>query len=80
MHDLPYHPVDRAAATRRSLDADDPALACGPEPTAFPVFTEPPFFAWQNLHRKHELFNSLHPSCQPLILLWDELDEPELLL
>lgn len=48
-------------------------------PTAFPMFADPPFITWQILHRKHVVFQRIHPSVQPLILLWDEVDDSEML-
>ena len=71
--------VSQAAPSSR-WDAYDPSSSDRQSgPTAFPAFASPPFLAWQALHRKQELFLRIHPSNQPLILLWDEVDDYELL-
>ena len=49
-------------------------IATHPESDAlpFPLFSDTPFMNWNLLHRKYRLLDHLHPSCQPLIKLWDE--------
>jgi hypothetical protein len=36
------------------------------------LFSDTPFTNWHLLHRKSRLLDHFHPSCQPLIKLWDE--------
>lgn len=81
MHDYGRRSTDQPTPPNRRGDSYGPS-ATDQEigPSAFPVFADPPFLAWQALHRKQELFQRIHPSSQPVILLWDEVDDYELLL
>ncbi|MBU3058544.1 hypothetical protein [Pseudomonas indica] len=47
--------------------------------TVFPLFGDTPFLAWQHLHRKTRVLQHIHPSGKPVILLWDEVDDTDLL-
>lgn len=80
MHDPGRRSTDlETPPTRRrdEYDLDTPDQETGQ--IAFPVFADPPFLTWQILHRRHYVFQHIHPSSQPLILLWDEVDDSELL-
>ncbi|MEX6500769.1 hypothetical protein [Pseudomonas zhanjiangensis] len=75
MHERRSTDRETALSIRRDASASDQEMG----QSAFPVFADPPFLAWQALHRKQELFQRIHPSSQPVILLWDEVDDYELL-
>lgn len=80
MHEPGRRSTDREAPpTRRREEYDPLAADQGTGQSSFPIFADPPFLTWQILHRKHEVFLHIHPSSQPLILLWDEVDDSELL-
>lgn len=38
----------------------------------FPLFSDTPFSSWHLLHRKLRELEHFHPSCKPVIKLWDE--------
>ncbi len=81
MHDYGRRSTDHPTAQSRQRDSYAPSSSDQElGPSAFPIFADPPFLAWQTLHRKHELFQRIHPSSQPVILLWDEVDDYELIL
>lgn len=40
--------------------------------TAFPLFSDTPFMSWHLQHRKLREREHVHPSCKPVIKLWDE--------
>ena len=80
MYDHGHRATDHQAPPDKRKDDYDPAPSDQDTgPTAFPVFADPPFITWQILHRKHDVFQQVHPSVQPLILLWDEVDDSEML-
>lgn len=80
MHDDGRRSTDREAPPAKRRDEYGPPPSNEEiGPGTFPVFADPPFLAWQTLHRKHDLFQRIHPSCLPVILLWDEVDDYELL-
>jgi hypothetical protein len=69
----------QAAPNRRKGDVAPRALSHDIGPSAFPLFADPPFLTWQIQRRKYEVLQQIHPSAQPLILLWDEVDDREIL-
>jgi hypothetical protein len=80
MHDQGRRSTDHEVPpTKRREEYEQTASDPETGQTAFPVFADPPFLTWQILHRKHDVFLHIHPSGQPLILLWDEVDDTELL-
>ncbi|WP_300652658.1 hypothetical protein [Pseudomonas sp.] len=79
MYDHAQRATDHQATPNSRKDEDPTASDHDTGPTAFPVFADPPFFTWQILHRRHDVFQQVHPSVQPLILLWDEVDDSEML-
>jgi len=80
MYDHGQPATDHQAAPNSREDEYDPTPPDQDTgPTAFPVFADRPFITWQILHRKHDVFQRVHPSVQPLILLWDEVDDSEML-
>jgi len=80
MHNPGRRSTDRGAPQIRLRDEyHQPPSDQEAGQTVFPVFADPPFLTWQVLHRRHEVFLHIHPSVQPLILLWDEVDDSEML-
>ncbi len=66
---------------RRPIDLPMPGSRNGGEPSAarpesdamaFPLFSDTPFMSWHLLHRKLRELEHFHPSCKPVIKLWDE--------
>lgn len=53
------------------------SAAIGPESgqTGFPLFSGAPFIVWYHQHRKSRRQGHIHPTCLPLIRLWDEADD-----
>ena len=76
MHERGRRASDRDAPfQRRKDDVKQTASSQETGQSAFPLFADPPFLAWQHRHQKNLRRRQLHPSGMPLILLWDELDE-----
>lgn len=69
-----------ALLKRRADDVDNVRLDQKADQYTFPLFAAPPFLTWYHRHRKYLLWQRLHPSVTPMILLWDEDEgaEPEL--
>lgn len=66
------------ATVKRGHDTDcSPVLEPEPGQTGFPLFSEAPFITWCHQNRKLRRQGRIHPTCLPLIRLWDEVDDPE---
>lgn len=68
--------TDFQTPNRRANGVKEP-IATHPEnvATPFPLFSDTPFISWYLLHRKSRLLGHFHPSCKPLIKLWDETND-----
>ncbi|ERI51698.1 hypothetical protein EA796_17625 [Pseudomonas sp. AOB-7] len=64
--DLP--PPDDKPGSQGEFSAARPESGATP----FPLFSDTPFMSWHLLHRKLRELEHFHPSCKPVIKLWDE--------